>query len=141
MQKKVSAHAGLANNKNDDGILQRKLKAYEFASDVIKQYSNLSVLLLGATVVFINKITNNSPCMYKKTLIVFAVILYLLSLFFGLLASKIFTTEIEPDYERDLSIRKSQASKFVLIQIICFYLAFFITLFLGWNLDFLTNQK
>ncbi|HGC5653728.1 hypothetical protein [Legionella pneumophila] len=139
MQKKVSVPAGPANDKKDE-ILQRKLKAYEFASDVIKQYSNLSILLLSATVVFIKKLTNDSSCIYIKGIIIFAVILYLLSLFFGLLASKMLTTEIEPEYKRNLSIRRSQASKFVLTQIICFYFAFLITLFLGWNLDFLNNR-
>ncbi len=110
--------------------LSRKLKAYEFATDIIKQYSNLSVIIVTFTATFAQKISEKiSVC--SKFIAISIWILYLLSLILGLAAQQKLTAEIEPDYGRELTIKNSDASKLASAQIILFYIALILTVIFG----------
>ena len=122
------------NNKSTE-ILTRKLKAYDFAIEIVKQYTNLSIFIITITITFMKDIIINLSC-GGKVLLIAIIILHFSSLVCGMFAIKKHTTEMEPDYEIELSIEQGFAPIMASIQIILFYIALILSMVLGFIIIF-----
>lgn len=110
---------------------QRKIKAFEFAVGVVKQFLTIAIAIIAVTATFSATIINEfSLC--SKLILVSSWIAYLMSIILGLFSLMKLTTIMEPEYGiKSPSIKGGIAAKAVLWQIILFGLGLILTFLFG----------
>lgn len=122
-------HATINMEKNTNQ--ERKLKAFELASDVVKQFLTLAIAIVTITATLTEKYFA-SIFFYSKLMLMISWLAYLISVVCGLSALMKLTTEMEPGYGvQNISIKGGLCAKFALWQIITFSIALIFNVVFG----------
>lgn len=115
---------------------QRTIKAFELASEVVKQFLTIAIAILTVTATFAVAIRNEF-LFCSKLILVSSWVAYLISIILGLFSLMKLTTIMEPEYGvKNPSIKGGIAAKAVFWQIITFAFGLVLTVSFGASLLF-----
>ena len=114
----------------------RKKKAFDFASDTTKQIISLSTGILALSVTFSEELLGDTG-EFPKNLLIGAWVIFIISIFFGLLTQMTLTGTLDPrekyKEKTSLSINNWNIKIFSICQVIFFFIAIIITVLFGYQ--------